>query len=90
MNYKIDTLADIIAQLVQFARDDYQNGVFPEAVADNCAYVVACFVAQHTADGDAGVESREAFDALAVDRDMPFSERAALAHSFITSYGGEK
>lgn len=89
-NYNLDTLAEILAQIVHFARDDYQQGVMPDESAWNAAYIAACFTAQHTLGGEEGVDTEHAYKALQVTEDVPYAARVGLAKAFILLYDGEK
>ena len=87
------TLAAIIAQIVHFAHDDYSGNdsvVLPEPNAWSIAYVVACFVANHTVDGDQGVDTGEPWEVLKVAERMTYDERLVLACELIATYGGAK
>lgn len=91
--YKLDSLAEIMAQVVKFGLDEFDGGEFcivPEAVTNTIAYTVACFAAQHTKGGDRGIETSEAYLALQVNVPMPYAKRVILARAFINELGGEK
>ncbi len=84
--YSLDTLAEILAQIVQFAQDDYQDqpgGPLPADIAWNVAYTCACFLAQHAAARPVSVETAVAYEGLEVARAMPYAERVALAAQLI-------
>ena len=89
------TLAEILAQIVAYMHDDYNprqsETVIPDEVIWNCAYVCACFVAQHTVNGGEGVDTGHPYEALKItDETISYAERVMLADSLIHSYGGVK
>lgn len=94
MTYTNGSLAEILAQIVQFSQNLYQpiqsDTVYPEDVAENCAYTCACFIAQHTQHGNEGVELEVAYRGLKVNEWLSYSERVLLAQDIIRKYGGEK
>lgn len=84
--YSLATLPEILAQIVQFAQDDYQDqrgSALPADVAWNVAYTCACFLAQHAAAGPVSVETAVAYEGLEIARAMPYAERVALAAQLI-------
>ena len=87
-----ETLAPVLAQVVQFARDDYTgpDSVLPEAVIWSAAYVCACFLAQHTVQGNEGVDTGNPFEALRIPKEMSYAERLKLAEQLVQSWGGQK
>lgn len=89
--YAFGTLADTLAQLVQFAWDDFgPDGVLPEGSQWTVAYQVACFTAQHTAQGGDGVETETGLTGLRVDERMAYPARLALARAHVAAFGGAK
>lgn len=87
------TLAAIIAQIVHFAHDDYTGNdsvVLPESNAWSIAYVVACFVAQHTVNGDDGVDTEYPWKTMKITERMPYDDRLVLACEVIAAFGGAK
>lgn len=82
----IALLSDVIAQLVQFARDDYQMGIMPQECMWNIGYIVSCMLAQHTPEGDSGVDTEIGYMGMAVDKDMPYTERLALAKALVVEW----
>lgn len=94
MPYTLDSLAEIIAQIVDFSWDDYNpiipENVYPDNVGWNIAYVCACFLAQHTVEGHNGVDTEYAYNGLSVDSFMSYKERLKLAKKIINQMGGPK
>ena len=89
MKYTVDTLAEVIAQVVHFSMDDFSgssDNEYPEQVAWNVSYQVACFLAQHTLHGGNGVETDVAMDLLQVGKFMPYIERVELARKAILQH----
>ena len=89
--YPLDGLAAIIAQVVHFARDDYTGSpsmpaTIPENVLWNISYVVACFLAQHTRFGEAGVEAESAYVGMEVATDMTYTARLRLAERLVREW----
>lgn len=91
--YDIDTLAGILAQIVHFARDDYNSQQseteIPHEVLWNVAYTCACFTAQHTEQGGEGVDTEHAFNVLLLDKDISYAERVRCAHKLVEMFGGQ-
>lgn len=85
------TLPHVIAQCVHFAWNDYANdGPLPEDVVWTVSYQVACYLAQHTPEGEHGVDTETGLRSLKVDEDMPYAERLALAEQVVADHGGAK
>lgn len=89
--YPLAGLATIIAQIVHFSRDDYTGSpTMPASISQdvlwNIAYVVACFLAQHTRKGDVGVDTETAYVGMEVTADMPYSARLALAERLVREW----
>ena len=85
--YSLDSLAAVIAQIVHFAHDDYeQSGFLPEEVTWNIAYVVACFTAQHATLGKDGVHTEAALVGMKIAERMSYDERLRLAHLYVLTW----
>lgn len=88
------TLPEVLARVVEFSRNDYFNGTrtvdYPDDVACNAAFVCACFIAQCTKNGHDGVDMETPYAALAMDKDMPYKARVALAAALVADFGGCK
>lgn len=83
------SLPEILAQIVEYSRDDYRgpDSIYPTDVGWNCAYVCACFLAQHTKHGsDEGVDTESPWAGLKVMEDIPFKERVKLAEKLVESW----
>lgn len=77
----------LAAQLVEFVHDDYQSEPeTPDPCVWSAAYVVACFLAQHTPRGAAGVDTETALIGLQINRRMPFAARLALAEQLVREH----
>lgn len=91
---RIAPLAQVLAQVVHFARDDYNpkqsDGGMPREGEWNLGYVCSCFLAQHTLRGGEGVDTEFGFRRMKVDKDVPFEERVKLAEAAIAELGGER
>ena len=84
-------LALILAQIVNFGWSNYTpDGKPDQYLQENIGYQCACFVAQHTVEGDVGVETDEAMQLMRVDKPMNEGQRFELAMKFIRMYGGAK
>lgn len=85
-----DSLAQIMAQVVEFGREDYKGStsVIPDNIEWNIAYQAACFLAQYTVGGDDGVDTEVAYYGLEVNKDMPYEDRLKLAYKLIEEWGG--
>ncbi len=83
-----DSLAEILTRIVRFSMDNYggEGDEYPEDVMYDCAYICACFVAQHTRYGLNGVESEEAIRYLKIGTFLMDDERLKLAEEFIKAY----
>lgn len=90
MKYTKNSLAYTLAALVDFAWDDYRPNAPDEIIQRSLGYQCACFVAQHTVDGDGGVETEVGISEMATDRNVPFDTRLKMAHEFIKLFGGVK
>lgn len=92
MKYGRATLAETVAQVVHFARDDYRppDSTMPDDVVWNVSYICACFLAQHTVEGGDGVETEYPWTLLQVTTDMEYEARLKLAESAIAGLGGER
>lgn len=89
--YSLSTLPEILAQIVQFAQDDYQAKqppALPDEIAWNVAYTCACFLAQHTADKPVSVAAAMAYEGLQVTTPMPYMDRVSLAAQLVGSVAG--
>lgn len=90
--YTLETLAETLAQIVHFAHDDYseESGsvVLPEPARWTVAYIVACFTAQHTINGDNGVGTEEGLKGLCVDQRMTYAQRLEKAREHVATWGG--
>lgn len=91
----ITELAQVLAQIVHFAWDDYYDPLdagakLPEQTQRTVAYVCACMLAQHTVRGEEGVETEFPYDFLGIAERMPFIERLTLATQAIALCGGIK
>jgi hypothetical protein len=86
MKYTTKTLPEILAQIVEFAYDDYEEYSIPEDVMWNVAYIVASFTAQHTAKGDDGVETVTALEGLRIAERMEYKERLVLAKKYVKEW----
>lgn len=87
---KIQPLAEVLAQIAQFSISDYDPIPVPDEVQRNCAYVCACFLAQHTKDGVEGVETDVAMDLLKIGQSMSYGNRVLHAKRAIEEFGGIK
>lgn len=91
---QVRPLAQVLAQLVTFARSDYDprqaEDAMPQDVLWNISYICSCFLAQHTVLGDGGVDTEFGFASMKVDEDMSFEERIKLAEAAIEELGGIK
>ena len=87
MKYTLNSLAEIVAQIVQFSMDNYggEDSIYPEDVKDNCAYITSCFVYQHTT-ADAGIAADEAATALKIGEFIPYADRVELARKWIAEH----
>ena len=84
--YKLDSLAAIMAQVVHFAWDDYgPYDELPEPNLRTVAYQIACFAAQHTTEGQHGVESEEALLGLRIRENISYEDRLAAATKFVAT-----
>jgi hypothetical protein len=92
MKYSLKTLAAILAQIVQFSRDDYFNGKdapdYPQDIGWNVAYICCCFIAQHTEQGSEGVDTEVAYVGLKVMEHMSYEDRLKLAEQLVSEWGG--
>lgn len=85
------TLAYILANIVQYSRDDYFNGketTYPADIGWNAAYICACFLANHTRDGESGVDTEVPHVGLKIMEEMSFDDRLKLAQALIKEWGG--
>ena len=87
-------LATIIANIVEYSRNDYYpiepETVYPEDVVWNCAYICACFIAQNTVHGQDGVDREIPLNMLKIDQHMSMEERVKLALALVEEFGGQK
>jgi len=81
-------LAPVLAQIVQFAHDDFSalEEDFPESAAYNVAHICACFIAQHTPLGDNGVDMEVPLAALRISERMSYGERLTLAVALVEEH----
>ena len=88
MKYSIASLAEILAQIVQFSRDNFTgvDSIYPEDVKYDCGYICACFLAQHTPNGNQGVETEAAIKLLKIDDALSYSDRLKLARKAIKEF----
>lgn len=87
--YAITSLAQILAQIVHFGQDDYQQKTaIPEDTAWNLAYTCSCFLAQHTPRGQEGVDTEAAYVGLKATERMPYADRLALATALVAQWSG--
>lgn len=85
------SLAQIIAQICEYMHDDYRDN--PDSVLDeniiwNTAYICSCFIAQHTVDGHAGVNTDHTLNGLKIAQDIDYWERLDLVNQYIALYYG--
>lgn len=92
--YTLSSPAEIMAQIVQFSYSDYYDGVhkttLPYEVRWNVAFIIACFLAQHTVQGGDGVDPEIGYDGMQVDVHLSYGERVDLAKKLIEDFGGVK
>lgn len=82
-------LAFVLTQIVNFGWSNYTPDGKPDRmVQETIAYQCACFVAQHTNAGDAGVEVDEVLEALRIPYEMSYDDRLNLALNYVEFYGG--
>ena len=87
----LNLLPEVLAQIVDFAWDDYgpTNGL-PEEVAWCIAHVCACFVAQNTRyGGEEGVEDDSVFSGLEIDEHLPYAKRLEMARVLVDAWEKE-
>lgn len=93
IQYGVSTLGEIVAQIVHFAHDDYSGEdsvVLPKDIQWSTAYVVACFLAQHTVNGHNGVDTAWVHTSLYIDVRLSYPARVIHANKLITELGGSK
>lgn len=81
-------LAHVITQVVQFGLDDFQGEQVPESAVFNISYIVSCFLAQHTVEGQHGVPTEDAMEGMKLPDFMPYDDRLKLATQLIADLGG--
>lgn len=88
--YTLNSLAEIIAQIITFAYSDYYQGdgasELPEDIQWHISYIVACFLAQHTPKGDDGCCTETAMDVMQVCTYMTYNERLELAKVVVEKF----
>lgn len=92
MKYTLDSLAEIIAQVVDFSIGDFGfEQELPEYHPLHLGFVVACFLAQHTKEGHHGVDTETGMVLLQTeDRTLDYPARVNLARKAIAEFGGVK
>lgn len=75
-----EALAAVLAQIVHYAWDDYAgNQELPEVAMWTTSYICSCFLAQHTDEGEYGVETEYPLARLKIAESMSYADRLALA-----------
>lgn len=80
------SLARVIAQVIEYARNDYFPSEPELGALESASFIAACFVAQYTKGGERGVEKAHAFAALQVDKNLSYSKRLELARAFVKEF----
>ena len=83
---RLNPVANILAQIVQFSQDDYHEKSYPDEQAWGVAYICACFLAQHTSHGNEGVDTEIPYVALKIGKRMPFDKRLKLAQKLVKEW----